>query len=85
MSKKRAPGMLSQMHEQMKKFDPLSGPNVMRYARHFFRDNGDGTITIVRPRLGYGNMTAPPEVAAARSALMDNLPMGERLIPKPQK
>lgn len=30
----------------VKRFDPLSGPNVMRYADQVFKDNGDGTMTM---------------------------------------
>lgn len=39
---------LRRMRDYVASVDPLSGPNVMRYAEQVFKDNGDGTMTMRR-------------------------------------
>lgn len=39
---------LQKLAEFVESIDPLSGPNVMKYADRNFIDNGDGTMTIRR-------------------------------------
>lgn len=50
-------GPLQMTAERIKAVDPLSGPNLMRYAAAHFNDNGDGTMTLKRPVQQKNNVT----------------------------
>lgn len=44
----KAAKLLSDAAAFVEKIDPLSGPNIMKHGS--VRDNGDGTLTFIRPK-----------------------------------